>query len=55
MSGAPGSDPATRTVGLNRTGAFDGHAIPNKHPIQGFRTWASTNKYLAVGGRCARD
>ena len=56
MSGTPGTDPATkRTVGLNRTGAFDGHAIPNKHPIQGFRTWASTNKYLAVGGRCARD
>jgi hypothetical protein len=55
MGGTPGSDPATRTVGLNRTGAFDGHGIPNKHPIQGFRTWASTNKYLAVGGRCARD
>ncbi len=56
MSGTPGTDPAAtkRTVGLNRTGAFDGHAIPNKHPITGFRTWAATNKYLAVGGRCAR-
>ena len=55
MSGTPGTDPGARTVGLNRTGAFDGHAIPNKHPITGFRSWASTNKYLAVGGRCARD
>ena len=56
MSGTPGTDPAAtkRTVGLNRTGAFDGHAIPNKHPITGFRTWQATNKYLAVGGRCAR-
>ena len=56
MSGTPGTDPAAskRTVGLNRTGAFDAHAIPNKHPITGFRTWAATNKYLAVGGRCAR-
>ncbi|MEA2749912.1 MAG: hypothetical protein QOI41_4055 [Myxococcales bacterium] len=56
MGGTPGTDPAAtkRTVGLNRTGAFDGHAIPNKHPITGFRTWQATNKYLAVGGRCAR-
>ncbi|MDB4944896.1 MAG: Tryptophan synthase alpha chain [Labilithrix sp.] len=55
MDGTPGTDPATRHVGLNRTGAFDQHAIPSKHPITGFRTWPSTNKYLAVGGRCARD
>ncbi len=55
MDGTPGTDPAARNVGLNRTGAFDGHAIPNQHPIGGFRKWRSTNKYLAVGGRCARD
>ena len=55
MSGATGADPAARTVGLNRTGAFDGHGIPNQHPVTGFRGWKSTNKYLAVGGRCARD
>ncbi len=54
MSGTPGSDPAARTVGLARTGAFDGHAIPTQHPVPGFRGWKSTNKYLAVGGRCAR-
>ncbi len=54
MSGTPGTDPATRTVGLNRTGAFDAHPIPNTHPVTGFRGWAATNKYLAVGGRCAR-
>ena len=54
MSGTPGTDPAARTVGLNRTGAFDGHGIPNQHPVTGFRSWKSTNKYLAVGGRCAR-
>lgn len=54
MSGAPGTDPATRTVGLARTGAFDNHAIPVAHPVPGFRSWSSTNKYLATGGRCAR-
>ena len=54
MGGTPGTDPAARTVGLARTGAFDGHGIPNQHPVPGFRSWKSTNKYLAVGGRCAR-
>jgi hypothetical protein len=54
ISGTPGTDPTTRTVGLNRTGAFDMHGIPTQHPVTGFRGWKSTNKYLAVGGRCAR-
>lgn len=55
MSGTAGSDPEKRNVGLNRTGAFDGHPIPNQHPVTGLKDWKSTNKYLAVGGRCARD
>ena len=50
----PGQDPTTLAGGLARTGAFDNHAIPNKHPIGGFRTYKATNKYLAVGVRCAR-
>jgi hypothetical protein len=54
MSGTPGSDPEKRTVGVNKTGAFDAHAIPNQHPVSGIKNWSSTNKYLAVGGRCAR-
>jgi formylglycine-generating enzyme required for sulfatase activity len=50
----PGVDPATMTAGLARTGAFDNHAIPLVHPVTGFRTYTASNKYLAVGGRCAR-
>ena len=44
MSGPAGGDPAGRTVGLARTGAFDNHAIPNQHPVPGFRNAAATNK-----------
>ena len=35
MSGPPGSDPTTRTVGLNRTGAFDGARDPEQAPDPG--------------------
>jgi formylglycine-generating enzyme required for sulfatase activity len=54
MPPTPGADPTTLAAGLARTGAFDNHAIPKTHPVTGFRTYAATNKYLAVGARCAR-
>jgi formylglycine-generating enzyme required for sulfatase activity len=55
MSGAVGSDPTTRTVGLAKSGAFDTpHPIPTTHPVPGYQAWKATNKYLAVGARCAR-
>lgn len=50
----PGTDPTLLDAGLARTGAFDNHGIPNQHPVTGFRSWKATNKYLAVGARCAR-
>jgi formylglycine-generating enzyme required for sulfatase activity len=53
-SSQAGVDPAVMTAGLARTGAFDNHAIPSQHPVGGFRTYTASNKYLAVGGRCAR-
>ncbi len=49
-----GVDPANLNAGLARTGAFDAHAIPNQRPATGSRTFKATNKYLAVGARCAR-
>ncbi len=49
-----GVDPAVMAAGLARTGAFDNHGIPNQHPVSGFRTYTAANKYIAVGGRCAR-
>ena len=55
MNGTPGTDPATRKVALTKSGAFDAHGIPIKRPGGADRTWPATNKYLAVGGRCARD
>ena len=51
---SPTAPPETLSIGLARTGAFDNHAIPNQHPVPGFRTWPATNKYLATGARCAR-
>ena len=54
LNGAPGSDPTKRTAPLARTGAFDGHAIPNTHPASDTGKWNALQKYLAVGGRCAR-
>jgi formylglycine-generating enzyme required for sulfatase activity len=54
MTGTPGTDPTTRLVGLAKTGAFDNHAIPATHPVPPFNQWHPTNKYLAVGARCAR-
>ena len=45
-----GSDPATMQAGLERTGAFDKHAIPKARPVAGFRTYTATNKYLARRG-----
>lgn len=49
-----GVDPSMMSAGLARTGAFDNHAIPQQHPVGGFRTYTASNKYLAVGARCAR-
>lgn len=49
-----GTPPTQVLAGLARTGAYDGHQIPNQHPVPGFRQWEATNKYLAVGARCAR-
>jgi hypothetical protein len=55
MSGTAGGDPLTRTVVLSPSGAFDiPHAIPNGRPATP-KQFKSTNKYLAVGARCARD
>lgn len=51
---APTDSPDTMNAGLARTGAFDNHAIPNQHPVPGFRTYLAINKYLAIGARCAR-
>jgi formylglycine-generating enzyme required for sulfatase activity len=45
------SDPTTLQAGLGRTGAFDAHAIQEKGD---FGSYLATNKYLAVGARCAR-
>ena len=45
------SDPTTLEAGLARTGAFDGHMIKEKGD---FGAYLATNKYLAVGARCAR-
>jgi formylglycine-generating enzyme required for sulfatase activity len=52
MNGTAGTDPATRTVSLARTGAFDNHAIAK--PDATFVSWKPYNKYLAVGARCSR-
>ena len=54
LGGAPGSDPRKRTAALARIGAFDGHAIPTTHPAPDNGKWNALQKYLAVGGRCAR-
>lgn len=54
LSGVPGSDPTKRTAPLARTGAFDGHPIPKTHPASDNGKWSALQKYLAVGGRCAR-
>lgn len=53
-NGPAGSDPTLRTVPLARTGAFDAHPIPNTHPANDSGKWNALQKYLAVGGRCAR-
>ena len=54
LNGAAGSDPTKRTAPLARVGAFDGHDIPTKHPATDNGKWNTLQKYLAVGGRCAR-
>ncbi len=51
MPPTPTSDPTTLQAGLGRTGAFDAHAIQEKGD---FGSYLATNKYLAVGARCAR-
>ena len=54
LNGAAGSDPKLRTAPLARIGAFDGHNIPAQHPASDNGKWNALQKYLAVGGRCAR-
>jgi len=54
LLGDKGSDPTKRTAPLARIGAFDGHAIPKQHPAPDTGKWNALQKYLAVGGRCAR-
>ena len=51
MPPTPVPDPTTLQAGLGRTGAFDAHAIQEKGD---FGSYLATNKYLAVGARCAR-
>ena len=55
MPPTPASDPTTLQAGLGRTGAFDAHAIQEMGREKGdFGSYLATNKYLAVGARCAR-
>lgn len=58
MTGTVGTDPLTagRLVQLGPGGAFDTHKIPTtRSGTPEFGKWKPFNKYIATGGRCARD
>jgi formylglycine-generating enzyme required for sulfatase activity len=53
MDGTPDTPLIQRQVRISLSGAFDNHGIPAKR-VDGGRPFHATNKYLAVGARCAR-